>query len=111
MFSRAKEAADFMPHKAKEAADFILINKPSIMAFLETKIKSRNLSKMVSRVWIQVYFLTNNNEAFEGRILVLWDGDQFEIKQLMALIIYSHVGVSASLQMKISYSQWSMLET
>lgn len=69
-----------MSHKIKEAAYFITSNNPGIMAFLETKIKSKNLHKIIISVWRQADFLSNNNVVFEGRILVLWDKNWFEVK-------------------------------
>lgn len=57
------------PYKRKEVRNFISKQKPIVMGLLETKIKERNLRKIVRRVRLDASVATSNSRSSEGRIL------------------------------------------
>ncbi|GAV76604.1 hypothetical protein CFOL_v3_20077, partial [Cephalotus follicularis] len=61
------------PSKHREVSHFILSNKISLLALLETRLRESNVNHVVKSIRRQWHFCSNHNASLPGRIVVMWD--------------------------------------
>ncbi|GAV80189.1 Exo_endo_phos domain-containing protein [Cephalotus follicularis] len=61
------------PSKCREVGHFILSNKISLIALLETRISEPNVNQVVKSIRKQWNFCSNHSVSLSGRIIVMWD--------------------------------------
>lgn len=69
-------------NKQREAQIFLLVNKLPIMAFLETKIKVDNSSRVMSIISSSGKWAHNYLFAYNGRIWLCWDDSIVDVRIL-----------------------------
>ncbi|GAV92707.1 Exo_endo_phos domain-containing protein/DUF4283 domain-containing protein/zf-CCHC_4 domain-containing protein, partial [Cephalotus follicularis] len=72
------------PSKHREVAQFILSNKISLFALLETRLRESNVEHVVKSIRRNWHFCSNHNSSLSGRIVVMWDASQIDFVFLFA---------------------------
>ena len=66
----------------KEALHFVDSNHLNFAAFIESKVKSQNMSKVVNRIKRNWSWISNHADHYNGRIIVGWDAAFWTISVL-----------------------------
>ncbi|GAV60803.1 Exo_endo_phos domain-containing protein, partial [Cephalotus follicularis] len=67
------------PSKYREVSHFILSNKISLLALLETRLRESNVFQVAKSIRRQWNFCSNHGASLPGRIVVMWDPAHIEV--------------------------------